>query len=154
MSCSSAEVPNPRERANEKSRLAMIEERQQTTIAALSSFLLSPLSSLLKMTSYASATAAWTPPQLEAHPDPSLLTTDQDSESPLTRTKDALDFTPPLTPPLAEGDNRDKLSSNKDKEEEKEIPGSDFDHVIPGVAVMETRQLPDDLEKKIAKPCK
>ncbi|GAA5955731.1 hypothetical protein JCM3765_001834 [Sporobolomyces pararoseus] len=105
------------------------------------------------MTSYASATAAWTPPKLEAHPDPSLLTTSTDSDSTIKSTKDALEYTPPLTPPISTED-QDKLSDNKKNVEEQgeEIPGSVFDHVIPGVKVMETRQLPDDLEKKIAKP--
>lgn len=109
------------------------------------------------MTSYASATAAWTPPKLEAHPDPSLLTTSTDSDSVgIKSTKDALEYTPPLTPPITTED-QDKLSNQQEKKKEEKdeeaIPGSVFDHVIPGVKVMETRQLPDDLEKKIAKPC-
>jgi hypothetical protein len=109
------------------------------------------------MTSYASATAAWTPEQLEGRPDPSLLTTKTSttttSDSGIHQTKDALEYTPPLTPPITTTDRDELINSNKEEEEE-EIPGSKFDHVIPGVKVMETRQLPDDLEKKIAKPCK
>ena len=103
------------------------------------------------MTSYASATSAWTPAEKEAHPDPRLLT--QPESDSIIETKTSIDYTPPLTPPIAEQD-QDKASDAGKEDKESEIPGSKFDHVIPGVRVMETRQLPDDLEKTIAQPCK
>lgn len=107
------------------------------------------------MTSYASATSAWTPAEKEAHPDPRLLTQPESdsTSSGIIETKTSIEYTPPLTPPIAEQD-QDKASDAGKEDKESEIPGSKFDHVIPGVRVMETRQLPDDLEKKIAKPCK
>jgi len=112
----------------------------------------------LSMTSYASATSAWTPASQEAHPDPRLLTkpeSDSTESAGIIETKTTIDYTPPLTPPVAEQDRDQASDAGKEVEEEKEeVPGSQFDHVIPGVKVMETRQLPDDLEKKIAKPCK
>ncbi|GAA5849987.1 hypothetical protein JCM5353_003139 [Sporobolomyces roseus] len=108
------------------------------------------------MTSYASATSAWTPASQEAHPDPRLLTkpeSDSTDSGSIIETKTTIDYTPPLTPPVAEQDRDQASDAGKEVEEEKEeVPGSQFDHVIPGVKVMETRQLPDDLEKKIAKP--
>ncbi|GAA6059952.1 hypothetical protein JCM10212_003092 [Sporobolomyces blumeae] len=104
------------------------------------------------MTSYAQATAAWTPEQLEAHPDPSLLTRPDSGPTSIHETKNSLDFTPPLTPPSEKDDPSKHESTEADDDRESEIPGSKFDHVLPGVEVMETRQLPDDLEKKIAKP--
>lgn len=129
---------------------------------------------------YAKATAAFVPANEQPKPDPAFL----DGMQPANRkiaprttghkgaTTEAVDYTPPLTPPSETSSHDKELGSNKHGEADsesglkqrksnkskagtsasEEAPGAGFAQSIKGT-VSEERYVPTDLDQRIAQPC-